>query len=246
MQNCRLGNTHTPFRSLCMRTSYLTDDRPDVRFAHKESAKLMSEACVAGWDNVQTPWQHVLAFSDSGHAGWPRTRRSTSCILLMQGRHVRSMICSTQIPAALSSGDSEWYVLTHAVCAFIRLRSPSRDLGRVHGAGRFLHIKTRILLTPHKVHDNPADLGLNTCTKRTRRTIQTVDVPPRDVITIGCLEQLVCAAGTVKDQRRRLTDEAEAQDARRRSFTCWCAAQSFVVTWSLLEIRHVCTCAPQT
>ena len=46
------GNTHTPFRSLCMRTSYLTDDRPDVRFADKESAKLMSEPCVAGWDNV--------------------------------------------------------------------------------------------------------------------------------------------------------------------------------------------------
>ena len=33
--------------------------------------------------------------------------------------------------------------------------------------------------------------------------------------------QLVCATGTVKEQRKLLQDDSEAQDARRRSFTCW-------------------------
>ena len=58
--------------------------------------------------------------------------------------------------------------------------------------------------------------------------------------------QLICAASTVKEQRRQLVDNSEAQDARRRSFTCWCAAQSSDATLSLPETRHACARARQT
>ena len=34
---------HTAFRSMCMRANYLAEDRPDVRFACGEIARLMSE-----------------------------------------------------------------------------------------------------------------------------------------------------------------------------------------------------------
>ena len=59
-----------------------------------------------------------------------RTRRSTTCNVLMQGNHFLKMICSTQVPIALSSGESEWYVLTHAGCAVIGLKNLCWDVGR--------------------------------------------------------------------------------------------------------------------
>ena len=132
---------HTPFRSMCMRASYLAEDRPDVRFACKEIARLMSEPCEAGWEKLkrlgrylggvprlaqrmerQNPPRCVLALSDSDHGGCLRTRRSTTCNVLMHGDHFLKMTCSTQVPLALSSGESEWYALTHAGCAVIGLK----------------------------------------------------------------------------------------------------------------------------
>ena len=48
-------------------------------------------------------------------------------------------------------------------------------------------------------------------------------------------EQLVCAPAQVKEQRRRLKGDSEAQDARRRSFICWYAANTSGGMSSLLE-----------
>ena len=114
-----------------------------MRFACKEIARLMSEPCEAGWDKLkrlgrylagvlrlvqrmarQDPPRCVLALSDSDHAGCLRTRRSTTCNILMHGDHFLKMICSTQVPIALRSGESEWYALTHAGCAVIGRKDP--------------------------------------------------------------------------------------------------------------------------
>ena len=117
----------------------------------------MSEPCEAGWDKLkrlgrylagvlrlvqrmerQDPPRCVLALSDSDHAGCLRTRRSTTCNILMHGDHFLKMICSTQVPTALSSGESEWYALTHAGCAVIGLKNLCRDMGQdlaAHVAG---------------------------------------------------------------------------------------------------------------
>ena len=43
---------HTAFRS-CMRANNLAEDWPDLRFACKEIARLMSEPCVVGWKKLQ-------------------------------------------------------------------------------------------------------------------------------------------------------------------------------------------------
>ena len=40
-----LGEAATEFRSLVMRAAYLAEDRPDIRYAAKEAARLMSEPC---------------------------------------------------------------------------------------------------------------------------------------------------------------------------------------------------------
>ena len=84
------------FRSLTMRCSYLAEDRPDLRFATKEVARLMSTPCSMGMDRLKrigrylrgvprlvqrferhTAPSHIMAFSDSDHAGCIRTRKST-------------------------------------------------------------------------------------------------------------------------------------------------------------------------
>ena len=174
---------HTPFRSMSMRANYLAEDRPDVNSLCKEIARLMSEPCEAGWQKLkrlgryligvprlvqrmerQSPPKRVLALSDSDHAGCLRTRRSTTCNILMHGTHFLKMICSTQTRIAWSSGESEWHALTHAACAVIGLKNLSRDLGRnleTHligdasaasgfgprrGVGKIRHLEIRTLL----------------------------------------------------------------------------------------------------
>ena len=107
----------------------------------------------------------------------------------MHGSHFLKKICSTQIPIALSQGESERYALTHTVCAVIDLTTLSRDLGRdlaAHlvgdasaasgigargGVGKIRHLETRTLwlqkhiagkevtLRRKKVSENPSDLG---------------------------------------------------------------------------------------
>ena len=140
---------HTPFRSMCIRVNYLAEDRPDVKFSCKDIARLMSETCEAGWQKLKRSGRYlirvprlvqrmerqnhpkrVLALIDSDHAGCFRTRRLTTSNILTHGHHFLKMICSTQTQIALSSGESEWYALTHAACAITGLKNLSRDLGR--------------------------------------------------------------------------------------------------------------------
>ena len=125
----------------------------------------------------QDPPRCVLALSDSDHAGCLRTRRSTTCNILMHGDHFLKMICSTQVPIALSSGESEWYALTHSGCAVIGLKNLCRDTGQdlaAHtagdasaarrGRGKIRHLETRTLwlqrhLRRQKGSENTSDLG---------------------------------------------------------------------------------------
>ena len=193
---------------MCMRATYLAEDRPDVNFSCKEIARLMSEPCEVGWQKLkrlgryligvlrlvlrmerQKSPKRVLALIDSDHAGCLRTHRSTTCNILMHGNHFLKMICSTQTPIALSSGESERYALTHAACAVIGLKNLPRDLGRnleTHlrgdasaasgigariGVGKMRHLETRtlwlqkhitekeIILQRKKGPENPSDLG---------------------------------------------------------------------------------------
>lgn len=118
-----------------------------------------------------------------------RTRRSTSGTMLFHGRHFLKMICATQVPIALSSGESDWYALTHAASAVLGLKHLARDLGRRLEAGlagdanaaagigarrrvgKIRHLETHslwlqkhltekeLVLSRLKGVDNPADLG---------------------------------------------------------------------------------------
>eukprot|EP00971_Amphidinium_carterae_P128864 2552161-Amphidinium_carterae.1 len=50
-------------------------------------------------------------YSDANHGGCLRTRKSTSCCVVLHGRHVLKFVSATQQPIALSSAESEYYAL---------------------------------------------------------------------------------------------------------------------------------------
>ncbi|CAK0899647.1 unnamed protein product, partial [Prorocentrum cordatum] len=183
------GEEATRHRSLVMRASYLSEDRPDIKYAVREAAKCMHEPCEHGLELVKRIARHLLGrprlgqrfrrqrwsgvlkgFSDSDFAGCLETRKSTSC-------------------GALSSGEAEWYALLHTASCGIGLVSLARDMGyelelclagdataasgiaHRRGAGRIRHIETKTLWLQRHVTErrvilsktlgkvNVADLG---------------------------------------------------------------------------------------
>ena len=107
----------------------------------------------------------------------------------MHGEHMIKLISSTQIPIALSSGESEFYALVRTASALIGFRNMCVDLGRVlkprlfvdasagkgiasrRGCGKIRHLSTQTLWVQKHVTDktlnlfkvlgdkNPADIG---------------------------------------------------------------------------------------
>eukprot|EP00971_Amphidinium_carterae_P283716 5632571-Amphidinium_carterae.4 len=196
------------FRSLCMRANYLSVDRPDLSFPAKEIARFMSCPCEAGEQAIKRLSRYVKgvprlvqhmerqsaqsclrAYSDSDHAGCARTRKSTSCGVVMYGDHTIKFHCSTQQPIALSSAESEWYALVRTAALCIGLCNMAANfglelqphfywdamaasgIGHRRGAGKVRHIETSTLWLQHHVSSgrvvlmrqpgdqNPADIG---------------------------------------------------------------------------------------
>ena len=196
------------YRSLVMRANYLSLDRPDVSYTAKELARKMSEPNQDDWVGLkrlvrflhhrarlvwsfrQQPEPDSLRmFSDSDDGGCTRTRKSTSCGVLMHGDHLVKFYSSTQHVVALSSGESEFYAGICAGSALIGARSMAEDLGVSRfgtllfdataakamltrkGFGRAKHIHRSYLWLQQRIDhrdfklnkvgtkNNPADLG---------------------------------------------------------------------------------------
>ena len=64
---------HTPFRSMCMRARNLAEDPPDVKFACKEIARLMSEPCEAGWDKLKRLGRYLAGTPNGAANGATRS-----------------------------------------------------------------------------------------------------------------------------------------------------------------------------
>ena len=121
---------HSHFRFFSMRAAFLAEDRADLKFPTKELARCMSAPTTVAWDQLRKLGRYLVQaprvvqifrrqkrpsvmtiYSDSDHAGCLRTRRSTSASVVMLGTHCLKVSSTTQVPIALSSGESEWYAL---------------------------------------------------------------------------------------------------------------------------------------
>eukprot|EP00971_Amphidinium_carterae_P325489 6455761-Amphidinium_carterae.2 len=196
------------FRSLVMRCNYLSSDRPEISYAAKEAARHMASPCMTGMEQTKRIIRYLHGaprvvqrmhmqrsvdtfdtFSDANHGGCLRTRKSTSCAVVMHGEHMIKFVSATQQPIALSTAESEYYALTRAATIAVGCISMTKDFGihkkiRLHGdataasgiahrrgAGKLRHIECatlwlqrlitlgKITLHHRRGEDNPADLG---------------------------------------------------------------------------------------
>ena len=123
----------TAFRALAARSSYLSQDRPDIAFATKELCGEFARPSRRSYEKLRHVGRylassHRLAYSykfmnkvpeyidvyaDTDFAGCKDTRRSTSEGVAMIGSHCIKHWAKTQTTVSLSSGESE----LHGICA---------------------------------------------------------------------------------------------------------------------------------
>ena len=111
---------------------------------------------------MQSTPEKVTAYSDTDHAGWLKTRKSTSCTMIAFGKHLVRCSSTTQGVIALSSGESEFYGGVKSASIGLGIASMLADMGMKmakplelkldataglgiasrRGAGRIRHIHT--------------------------------------------------------------------------------------------------------
>ena len=124
------GEDLTRYRSVVATANFISQDRPDVRFAVKELCREMARPTCASWrklnklarylrgqprvvqkikldvDGVGNKVKNVI---DSDWAGCSQTRKSTNGGCIMVGDVCLKAWSTTQNVVALSSGEAEYY-----------------------------------------------------------------------------------------------------------------------------------------
>ena len=131
-----------------MRVAFLAMDRPEIQYMGKQCARVMNKPSVYGLEclkhivrsligeprlvwyfHEQHMYSIVEAYSDTNWAGCPVTRKSTSCSVMMLGKHCIGVNTSTQSVIGLSSTESEFYGGVKTACRALGMRSLMGDLG---------------------------------------------------------------------------------------------------------------------
>jgi hypothetical protein len=153
------------YRSMTMRTQYLTQDRPELQFQGRERARRMQEPTnldetalkrmarfMDGAPRVVWlfPWQkqvrHLDTWCDSNHAGCLRTRKSVSGGAVMIGTATCHTYSKSQAVIALSSGEAEYYGLVSAVSTSFGVQSALKDWGWKLGVRVMMDASTGIAI----------------------------------------------------------------------------------------------------
>ena len=158
-------------------------DRPEIQYTAKEIARAMANPTEAAWTALkrcvryligkprmvtvyrrQRPTNGIMGMSDSDWAGCTKQRKSSSCMLVMHGRHLLVASSSTQQVVALSSAEAEYYALVKCASRTLGVLAMAVDLGfpnlrgiiktdssgakgiaQRRGAGRVRHIECHTL-----------------------------------------------------------------------------------------------------
>ena len=176
-------------RSDAMVAAYLSLDRPELLFSVKEVTRGMSnpqEREVQLFKRIvrylkratrmaqRFDWQPrpscLDVNSDSDFAGCRRTRKSTSGVAIMMGKHCIITRCKSQSVFALSSGEAELYAAVLACSMGLGAQQLYQDLGvdlkiqvlmnatagvammRRQGLGNAKHIATQYLWVQERIY----------------------------------------------------------------------------------------------
>ena len=178
------------YRSGAMRISYLEQDRADVQVAAKCLSRRMQSPTQADLVELKRVARYLLKFPrsvlvfeeqdlpkelngrvDANFVGDLVSRRSSSGLVLLFGRHCLKTFSSVQEPIGLSSGESEFYACVKGGAALLGMRSSMLDwrvcpklslkirtdssaakgFATRRGLGRQRHVSTRFLRLQDKV-----------------------------------------------------------------------------------------------
>ncbi len=142
------GSAATLYRSLTMRLSYLAQDRPDIQFSCKKTAKGMSSPTESDWQKLKRlgryltgklgvvlnfDYQNKLTFLDSrvdtDHSGCLKIHKSTNGGTLTFGKHCLKTWSTTQAVIALSSGEAQYYGVVKGGSVLLGAVTMAKDLG---------------------------------------------------------------------------------------------------------------------
>ena len=142
------GQSNQMFGSVCMRTSFLAADRPDIGFTSKEAARAMANRTETALQSLKRQGRYLLGaprlvwvferqrlpkkltiYTDANYAGCFTTRKSTTCVVVMLGQHLIKFGSWTQGILALSVGESEFYACTKGASVSLGIQSILKDWG---------------------------------------------------------------------------------------------------------------------
>ena len=166
-----------------MRAAYLSQDRQDLSYSTKEWARDMQKPTEQSMTNLkrlgrylkkrprlvqlfveQASTRNVVRLDVYGdHAGYLKTRKSTTGMVLMRDAHCLKVASHTQSTISLSSGEREYYGTVKCAAIGLGARSMHSDFGMCvdvvirtdsssglavgsrRGLGRLRHVQTRYL-----------------------------------------------------------------------------------------------------
>ena len=141
------ASEHTWFKGLAARANYLSADRPDCQIAAEEACRPMARPTLLAKDALKMLCKYLIGrqrlvstfpyqsagtskvYSNTGCAGCPRTRKSTSGACLVMCRHVLKTWSSTQASVSLSSGNAELYGVVRAAGVGLGHHALLHDVG---------------------------------------------------------------------------------------------------------------------
>ena len=133
-------------RALVARISYLSQDRPDLKFASMHVCCDMAKPTMRDMERVKRigrhlvgkprarcwfRWQHsgeLEAYSDADSGGDKATRRSVAGVI-MRGAHCLKVLTKKQQVVALFSAESELYAAVKTASEGLGIQSVAKDLG---------------------------------------------------------------------------------------------------------------------
>ena len=166
-----------------MKAAYLAQDRPDISETVKCLSQFMSSPreaylqdlkrlvrysegrprLVLVYEKQSIADAHLEVKVDSDWAGDILSRRSTSGMIVLRGKHLLRHSSTLQVPISLSSGEAEYYAMTRGACYGLGIQAHFADWGldlklRIHsysssgrsfakrkGLGSQRHVQTRYL-----------------------------------------------------------------------------------------------------
>ena len=145
--------------------AYLAQDRPDLQRTGREIAKGLQRPTVRQQTQLkrvarylrrnlrmaqrfryQKGFSKLTGWSDTDHAGYIRTRKSTSGGAVQAGCNTVLTYCHSQAVTALVSGEAEYYGLVSITSEHLGMRSMCLDFGILVGIEAFLDATTGIAI----------------------------------------------------------------------------------------------------